>query len=114
MSDFYEKYLRLCRKIEKTPSGVAKCVGLSNAAATGWKNGKKPSDITLQKIADYFGVSVDYLKGEEEKKENPGIPKDTEVDEVTMQLMDIIQNSTLEDRQVVLEMFQMLKRRGKR
>lgn len=37
---------------------------------TYWKkNGNVPSGAILQKLADYFGVSVDYLFGKTDKKE---------------------------------------------
>ncbi len=37
-----------------------------------WKTrGTVPSGATLQKIAEYFGVSVDYLLGKSEQKEKP-------------------------------------------
>ena len=114
MSIFYERFLRLCANAKKSPSGVAAAIGLSNAAATGWKNGKQPSDTTLYKLAEYFGVSTDYLKGEEEQKENPGIPKDAEVDEVTMELLNIVQNGSDDDRRDLLEMYKLLKRRETR
>lgn len=51
---FYENYLRLCAEHGETPSGAAAAIGLSNAAATGWKNGKMPSDVTLAKLAEHF------------------------------------------------------------
>lgn len=69
MTHFYKKYLELCAKHGKSASGVASAIGLSNAAASGWKSGKQPSDITLEKLADYFKVTVEELK--EEQKENP-------------------------------------------
>ena len=45
---------------------VCKSLGLSTAIATKWKNGSIPRDSALLKIANYFGVTVEYLKGEEE------------------------------------------------
>ena len=51
---FYDNYLRLCAEHGETPSGAATAIGLSNAAATGWKNGKMPSDVTLAKLAEHF------------------------------------------------------------
>ena len=64
---FYENFVHLCVEQERktgqkvTPSGVAHAIGLSNAAATGWKQGKVPSDPTLHKLADYFEVPVEQL-----------------------------------------------------
>ncbi|PXY84082.1 helix-turn-helix domain-containing protein [Lactobacillus melliventris] len=44
---------------------VAKKVGVSNQAIHYFETGqKKPKTETWQKLADYFGVSVPYIKGE--------------------------------------------------
>lgn len=73
MSTFYDNYIKLCAVHDKSPTAVSKEIGLSNAAASGWKNGKKPSAVTKQKLADYFGVTVEELTGEEQKeKPAPG------------------------------------------
>lgn len=61
---FYKSYVKLCAEKGVAPSAVAEKIGLSRTSPHGWKNGKMPSDVNLQKIADYFGVSVEYLKGE--------------------------------------------------
>lgn len=66
---FYITYLKLCNKIGKKPSAVANELGMSRAAVNGWKHNSAPSDATLHKIADYFGVPVEALA--EEKKPVP-------------------------------------------
>ena len=68
MSTFYDNYIKLCAAHDKSPTAVSKEIGLSNAAASGWKNGKKPSAVTKQKLADYFGVTVKELTGEDQKE----------------------------------------------
>lgn len=68
MSIFYENYLKLCAARQESPTAVSKKIGLSNAAATGWKKGKKPSEVTLEKLAVYFGVAQEDLTGEEQKE----------------------------------------------
>lgn len=60
---FWEKFIELCKQANVSPSGVAREIGLSNSAAVKWKKGAIPDSNTLQKIADYFDVSVDYLLG---------------------------------------------------
>ena len=65
---FYNIFLRLCANKNVKPNNVTKALGLSNATATDWKKGSIPRDVTLQKLADYFGVSVDYLLGKEQEK----------------------------------------------
>lgn len=66
---FYENYVKLCNSVGKSPSAVAVELKLGKPSVTRWKNGAEPRDATLQKIADYFGVTVEYLKGEETKKD---------------------------------------------
>lgn len=61
---FYEKFLELCVSSGKSPSTAAQEAGFSNAAATDWKNGSKPRKSNLLKLANYFGVPVEYFNGE--------------------------------------------------
>ena len=66
---FYEVYVRLCNDKGKTPSSVATDIGLSKAMVSRWKKGGSPSDATLIKVADYFGLSpTDLHKMEAEEK----------------------------------------------
>ena len=65
---FWEIFIKLCVQHNQKPNHVTKALGLSTATATDWKKGSTPRDTTLQKIADYFNVSVDYLLGKEDKK----------------------------------------------
>lgn len=47
----------------------AKKIGVSNVVLSRYESDeRKPDYDTLQKIADYFEVSTDYLLGREEKK----------------------------------------------
>ena len=66
MSIFWKNLNRLCKDKGIYPNTVAAALGLSVATASKWKNGAQPRDVTLQKIADYFGVTVAELI--EEKK----------------------------------------------
>lgn len=60
---FWENYVELCIKNNTSPNAVAKAIGISSASVTYWKNGSKPRDTALKKIANYFDVSTDYLLG---------------------------------------------------
>ena len=81
MSVFYDRLLILCAKRGVSPSRAAKDIGLSNAAASGWADGKIPRDTTIVKFANYFNVSPGYMRGEEQK-ENPTSHKTDEVDDL--------------------------------
>jgi len=67
---FWERLYGLCEKQGCKPNTVAKAIGLSNATATGWKQGSIPSGEALIKLADYFDCSIDYLLG---RTENPEV-----------------------------------------
>ncbi len=62
---FYEQFVRLCKERGMSPAAVTREIGLNNSSSTAWKHGSVPKGETLQKLADYFGVSVDYLLGKE-------------------------------------------------
>ena len=64
---FWKKFVFLCENKNKSPSAICSELGFSTTMATKWKNGSIPRDTTLLKIADYFGVSVEYFKGEPER-----------------------------------------------
>ena len=60
---FWDRFYQLCIKQNTKPNPVAKDLGISSGVLTKWKSGGIPNGETLSKIADYFGVSVDYLLG---------------------------------------------------
>uniref|UniRef100_A0AAU8B5I9 Repressor protein CI n=1 Tax=Dulem virus 39 TaxID=3145757 RepID=A0AAU8B5I9_9CAUD len=63
----YKIFEELCTSRNVTPYRVGKETGIATSTFSDWKNGKStPKTDKLQKIADYFDVTVDYLtKGEE-------------------------------------------------
>lgn len=64
----YDIFEQLLQKHGVTPYKVAKEAGVTQTALSNWKTGRStPTTKTLQKIADYFGVTVDYLMTGEEK-----------------------------------------------
>lgn len=58
----YEKFVELLEKTNKTTYQVAKDTGLNESMFSHWKVGRSiPKVDKLKKIADYFGVSVEYF-----------------------------------------------------
>lgn len=58
---FWNTFVQLCNERGISPNRVCAELNFSKNAATKWKQGAMPRDTTLRKIADYLGVSVDYL-----------------------------------------------------
>lgn len=71
MTRFFEQYTKLCKEQGKSANGVAKEIGLPSSSVTYWKRGSLPRSETLERIAAYFDVSVDYLQGYTDVKEKP-------------------------------------------
>ena len=78
MCTFYKRYLSLCADWGESPSGVADKLGIARSTVTKWKKGGNPTDGNLQRIASFFGVSMEWLRdGLEPKKDEltkPTIP----------------------------------------
>lgn len=75
----YEIFSKLLQTYGVTPYKVSKETGVSQSTLSDWKLGKiTPKSDTMKKIADYFGVTVDYLMtGKEIEEKEPQLkPKD--------------------------------------
>ncbi len=68
----YDIFENLCIEKGVTPYRVCKETGLTTSTISNWKAGRyTPKADKLQKIADYFGVSIEFLMGTDEKKDSP-------------------------------------------
>ena len=79
----YEIFSELLQKYGVTPYKVSKETGVSQSTLSDWKRGiSTPKPDKLQKIADYFGVSLTYLlTGNMEEPEKEKAPELTARDE---------------------------------
>ena len=65
----YEIFEQLLQKLNVTPYKISKETGVTQTTLSNWKNGKStPITANMQKIADYFNVSIDYLMTGEENE----------------------------------------------
>ena len=66
---FYNIFKQLCDERGVSVSRACIEMGLSRSIAAKWKSTKtNPSADVLPAIANYFGVTIDYLLGQETKK----------------------------------------------
>lgn len=65
---FYDILKDLCATNNTNVTALCKTLGITSANTGPWKRGKIPGAEILQRIADYFDVSVDYLLGRERTK----------------------------------------------
>lgn len=97
---FIDIFLHLCEENNVKPTRVANEIGSSSASVVKWKKGAIPQGPTLQKIAEYFNVTVDYLLTGEEpatpnfeaEKEKASAQLDAEEEELNEYLNELKNN----------------------
>ncbi len=78
----YEIFVTLLEKYGVTAYKVSKATGIAGSTFSDWKSGRStPKQDKLQKIADYFGVTVDYLMTGKEEELKERAPELTTKDE---------------------------------
>ncbi len=108
MVTLYERLSDLCQ--EKGVKGGRMCtdLGFSKSLMTDLKSGRKKgvNAETAQKIASYFGVSVGYLLGEEEKTEKPA--QEDELSENIKKLMDFVKSVPEDKAEMILRVMKSI------
>ncbi|WP_035571563.1 helix-turn-helix domain-containing protein [Halonatronum saccharophilum] len=70
---FKERIRKLRKENKLTQQQLADKIGVGRATIAGYETkGKEPGYDTLSKLAEIFNVSVDYLLGRTDNKQNPG------------------------------------------
>lgn len=117
----YSIFEKLLQKYGVSAYRVSKDLGIAQSVLSSWKNGvSTPKQDKMQKIADYFNVSVDYLMTGEEKEDKKKYYLNDktaamaqsifESKELRM-LFDAAQDADPEDLDAVYQMLLALKRK---
>ncbi|MDT2597663.1 helix-turn-helix transcriptional regulator [Enterococcus dongliensis] len=68
---FGQKLIELRKQKKLTQADMAKILGVARTTYSSYEQGRRTPDVELQnKIADFFGVTLDYLHGREAKEES--------------------------------------------
>lgn len=109
--DTYGRIERLLFENGMKQADLAKATGISTGLISQWKNrSQQPSAKKLQIIADYFGVSTDYLLGNEPKEKTPA-EAGAAFDDFTYAMYGESRGLTEENKNMLLDMARMLKKR---
>ena len=106
---FFNNFVDLCNKKGISPSAAAEEMGYQRSVVTRWGKGTEPRKATLQKVASYFGVSVDDLISEQ--KEKPTTPEGSELSKERIQFL-LDQMSAAELVELMGDITDTLKRRS--
>lgn len=108
---FYNNVRELCIKHNTNITQLAKDLGISTALPTAWKNGSLPRISTVKKIADYFGVTSEYLLRDEMSTNIRA--EDSVVVKANSGNVAINSNQLSEMEQEILRIFRLLDMRDK-
>ncbi len=77
---FFNRFKALCDERNISVYRACTDIGLNRSAVAKWKSGGRPNGTTAAKLADYFGVTTDYLL-EQTDERAPATPVRTVSDE---------------------------------
>lgn len=117
---FYDRFVQICAKYGVSPSRAAIEAGLSKSTVTKWKNTPtaEPTGTAIKKLAEYFGVSIAELLGDDTQKEKPLINGDQELTEYLemlktrpecRMLFQLTKNATKEDVEAAVRIIEALR-----
>lgn len=100
----YERFMQLLQEKNITPYRVSKETGVTQTTLSDWKTGRAtPKTVTLQKIADYFNVSLDWLTGNSEYRSIEEYNLNEEIPEEIVILNRAAKKMTPEQRKKLLD-----------
>lgn len=106
---FFDRLKELCNSKGISTYKACTDVGLNRAAVAKWKNGSQPNGATAMRLAEYFGVSVDYLLG---KENAPTVPSERDIlDEVDIGFYQGFKELTEEQKDTVRDMVMLMRQR---
>lgn len=101
---FSHRLKELREKNGISQADLARVLSISQGAVGNWESGKREPNFEMSKrLADYFGVSVDFLLG----REKPGV--DIGFDDFTYAMQNEAKELTEKDRGLLLSMARQLR-----
>lgn len=113
MSELYNRIEFLCEKKGINITKMCKESGASRGALSDLKMGrtKSLSSDTLNRIAEYFGASVDYLLGKEEKSADKG--EQIDLSDIEIGFLGDYKELSEENKATVRDMVRLMRERQK-
>lgn len=108
---FYERFSALCDKKGVKPGRAAEDCGINRSNVNSWRDrGYTPRGDALQRIADYFGVTTDFLLGKEtEKAPTPEGEREITYDDFTYAMYEETKDLPPEKKAMLLEMARFMR-----
>ena len=106
---FFDRFKKLCDERGISTYKACTDIGLNRSAVAKWKNGGQPNGSTAARLADYFGVTTDYLLG---KEKSPANSDERDIlDEVDIGFYKGFKELTDEQKETVRDMVKLMRQR---
>lgn len=104
----YEVFKKLCDESGVSPTKVARETKIDPSALTNWKKGiYQPKDDKRRKLAEFFGVTLEYLDTRDESLRN--MEREVQVaDEDLKELYLLAKKATPEQKEIAIKFFHAL------
>lgn len=94
---------RLRKEIGASQAVVADAIGITRSAYSHYENGlREPDNATLQKLSEFFGVSIDYILGATDIRTI--LPSDTPLTSEEKLLLDLFAQIPEDKQKLALQM----------
>ena len=109
VTTFQKRFSDLIESSDKTITAIAKDLHVSNQTISAWKIGtRSPKSPTVIVIADYFGVTVEWLMGfDVEKTKNENGTDHSEDPEIRI-VSGMMETMSQEQKQQVIDLIKIL------
>lgn len=105
--DIFDRINKLITDKGITGAELSRDLGLSNSIYSQWKSGAtKPSPKTIKKIADYFGVSAEYIRFGTKQQKTPSAGTGGGISERKKRVIQAILNGSDEDAEFVQSLYE--------
>lgn len=110
---FFDNFVKLCEEKGVKPSRALTDAGVPRSAYSYWRreagigNDAKPTNQNAVKLAQYFGVTVDYLLTGNQK-ENPPQQPQSEVDAALERIRRKLESMPKEQREALMNLIEKM------
>lgn len=110
---FFDNFVRLCEQKGVKPSRALTEAGVPKSAYSYWRteagagNDAKPTNQNAVKLAQYFGITVDYLLTGNQK-ENPPQEPQSEVDAAVERIRKKLESMPKEQREALMNLIEKM------
>lgn len=104
---FYDNFIRLCAKENISPSAAAEEMGFYRSVVTRWGKGGNVRKATLERVANYFGVTVADLIGDDSAQQKKPTAQGDGLSKAKREAINLIMNCSDDNAEKYLKILKI-------